>query len=96
MSLKPNLAIFAMAKEKADEFLQSAKNLSAKAKTVGTIAVASTLTTCAQAAVVYDETTGKLTGNIDMGGYNSALTIIIPAAVTIVVGGIILRTIKKI
>lgn len=96
MSKTPDLNVMERAKNVASNFMDSVHNASAKAKTVGTIVVASTLTTCAQAAVVYDETSGKLTGNIDMGGYNSALTIIIPAAVTIVVGGIILRTIKKI
>ena len=50
----------------------------------------------ANAAVTFDSTTGALQGNIEMTGYNSALTIIIPAIVTIAVGTIILRTIKRI
>ena len=70
--------------------------LASKAKVLSVVAGASVLATASQAAVVYDETSGKLTGTLDMGGYNSALTIIIPAIVTIAVGSIILRTIKKI
>lgn len=96
MSKSPDLNVLDRAKNVASNFMDSVHNASAKAKTFGTVVAASTLTTCAQAAVVYDETSGKLTGSLDMGGYHSALTIIIPATVTIVVGGIILRSIKKI
>lgn len=39
---------------------------------------------------------GTLTGSLDMAGYNSALTIVIGATIAIVIGGIILRTIKKV
>lgn len=72
------------------------KNVSASAKLAVGSAVVAVTSSPMFAAVVYDDTTGKLTGGIEMGGYNSALTIIIPAIVTIAVGGIILRTIKKI
>lgn len=39
---------------------------------------------------------GTLSGSLDMAGYNSALTIVISATIAIVIGGIILRTIKKV
>ena len=41
-------------------------------------------------------TDGTLSGSLDMAGYNSALTIVIGATVAIVLGGIIIRTIKKV
>jgi hypothetical protein len=70
-----------------------------KSKAVKGVVVAGAtvvMTTVSQAAVEYDSTTGALTGSFDLAGYHSALAIIIPASVTIVVGGVILRAIKKI
>lgn len=51
--------------------------------------------TASQAAVTVGEN-GTLSGSLDMAGYNSALTIVIGATVAIVIGGIIIRTIKKV
>lgn len=101
MSVSPSKDIFAFARNKTAEFLQSAKNeansLIQKANRVkGVVVTGSTIvyTTASQAAVTY--TDGELTGSLDLSGYHSAMQIVIPAAVTIVVGGVILRAIKKI
>ncbi len=41
-------------------------------------------------------TGGVLSGSLDMAGYESALTIVIAATIAIVLGGIIIKTIKKV
>jgi ABC-type Fe3+-siderophore transport system permease subunit len=51
--------------------------------------------TSASAQVAVDSSTGVLSGSIDMAGYNSAMAIMIPVVVTILVGGIILRTLSR-
>ena len=51
--------------------------------------------TLSEAAVTVG-TDGTLSGTLDMAGYNSALTIVIAATIAIVIGGIILSTIKKV
>ena len=72
------------------KFFQNAKmKVSA---TVGAVAVGATNGFSA----VTVGTDGTLSGTLDMAGYNSALTIVIGATVAIVLGGIIIRTIKKV
>ena len=68
------------------------KNAKTKASLVAGGVVAATNS---QAAVTVGAD-GTLSGSLDMAGYNSALTIVIGATIAIVIGGIILRTIKKV
>lgn len=63
------------------------KKLGKKTKALGVVAVATVLTTASQAAVTYDAATKTLTGDVDMGAYNSAIPIIIGVmSITIAVG----------
>ncbi|AYJ78184.1 hypothetical protein [Aliarcobacter cryaerophilus] len=63
------------------------KKLAKKTKVLGVVAAATVLTTASQAAVTYDAATKTLTGDVDMGAYNSAIPIIIGVmSITIAVG----------
>lgn len=76
-------------------FIKNFSKKALKAKGLLGAAIATAGATASQAAVTVG-TDGTLSGTLDMAGYNSALTIVIGATVAIVVGGIILRTIKKV
>jgi len=76
-------------------FLNQFSKKALKAKGLLGAVVATIGATASQAAVTVGEN-GVLSGSLDMAGYNSALVITIGAAVVIVVGGIIIKTIKKI
>lgn len=63
------------------------KKLSKKTKALGVVAAATVLTTASQAAVTYDAATKTLSGDVDMGAYNSAIPIVLTVmGVTIAVG----------
>ena len=66
------------------------------AKTRASLVVAGVVTATNSQAAVTVGADGTLSGSLDMAGYNSALTIVIGATIAIVIGGIILRTIKKV
>lgn len=63
------------------------KKLAKKTKVLGVVAAATVLTTASQAAVTYDAVTKTLSGDVDMGAYNSAIPIVLTVmGVTIAVG----------
>lgn len=72
------------------------KGLLSNAKSKVALASASVVGATASQAAVTVASDGTLSGSLDMAGYNSALTIVIGATVAIVIGGIIIRTIKKV
>lgn len=76
-------------------FIKTYSKKALKAKGLLSAAIATMGVTASQAAVTVG-TDGTLSGTLDMSGYNSALTIVIGASIAIVLGGIILRTIKKV
>ena len=66
------------------------------AKTRASLVVAGVVAATNSQAAVTVGADGTLSGSLDMAGYNSALTIVIGATIAIVIGGIILKTIKKV
>lgn len=68
-----------------------------KSKAVKGVVVAGAtvvMTTASQAAITYDSTNG-LTGSFDLTTYDSAMGIVIGAVTTFIIGGVIIRTLKK-
>lgn len=53
------------------------KKLGKKAKALGVVAGATIMSVSAQAAVTYDKATGQLSGNVEMGAYESAIPIVL-------------------
>lgn len=76
-------------------FIKTYSKKALKAKGLLSAAIATMGVTASQAAVTVDSATGDISGSLDMSPYYSALSIVIPVTVTLLVGGIILRTIKK-
>ena len=72
------------------------KGLLSNAKSKVALASASVVGATSGFSAVTVGENGILSGSLDMAGYNSALGIAIGATVVIVIGGIILRTIKKV
>lgn len=66
------------------------------AKTKASLVAAGVVGATSSQAAVTVGADGTLSGSLDMAGYNSALTIVIGATIAIVIGGIILKTIKKV
>lgn len=63
------------------------KKLGKKTKALGVVAGATILSVSAQAAVTYDSATGALTGNVELGAYESAIPIVLAVmGTTIAVG----------
>jgi ABC-type molybdate transport system permease subunit len=83
------------AKEKALGLLKKGADKANELKVAVVAGSSAVVATVSQAAVTVDSATGEIAGTLDMGPYYSALSIVIPVTVTLLVGGIILRTIKK-
>jgi hypothetical protein len=63
------------------------KKLGKKTKALGVVAASTVVTTASQAAVTFDSATQTLSGNVEMGAYNSAIPIVLSVmSITIAVG----------
>ena len=63
------------------------KKLGKRTKALGVVAGTTLITTASQAAVTYDAATQTLSGNVEMGAYESAIPIVLAVmGVTITVG----------
>ncbi|WP_417327421.1 hypothetical protein [Halarcobacter sp.] len=67
------------------------KKLGKKTKALGVVAGATILSVSAQAAVTYDEATGKISGAVDMGPYQSAIPIVLAVMGTTIVIGLMFK-----
>lgn len=102
MCMKPSQSMFDLAKHKTAEFLDSCRNVSKKgaeiANNAKTFAVATTATVCtvaSQAAVVYDDATNKLTGNIEMGPFYSGVGIAFAVIGAVLAVGLAISIVKR-
>lgn len=63
------------------------KKLGKKTKALGVVVASTVVATASQAAVTYDAATQTLSGNVEMGAYESAIPIVLGVmGVTIAVG----------
>lgn len=67
------------------------KKLGKKTKALGVIVASTVVTASAQAAVTYDEATGKISGAVDMGPYQSAIPIVLAVMGTTIVIGLMFK-----
>lgn len=75
--------------------MKTLKQMSKKAKALGVVGSTILLSTASQAAVVFDEATSKLTGNIDLGPFYSGVGIAFAVIGTVLAVGLAISIVKR-